>query len=53
MIIINNICIPDFIERKLYENIFTLLIGVLKDTLENANIKFLNQNIGFKITPEE
>ena len=50
---INNTYIPDFIERKLYENVFTLLIGVLKDTLENANIKFLNQNIGFKITPEE
>ena len=50
---INNTYIPDFIERKLYENIFTLLIGLLKDTLENANIKFLNQNIRFKITPEE
>ena len=50
---INNTYIPDFIERKLYENVFTLLIGVLKDTLENANIKILNQNIGFKISPEE
>ncbi len=49
----NNIYIPDFIERKLYENILKILVSVLTEVLENTNIKILNQNITFNITPHE
>lgn len=50
---INNSYIPDFIERKLYENVFTVIIGLLKETLENTSIKLLNQNITLNIEPDE
>ena len=44
--------IPDFIERKIYTNVFTILIGVMKEVVEDANINVLNQNIKIKMTPE-
>jgi hypothetical protein len=50
---INNSYIPDFIERKLYENVFTVIISLLKETLENTSIKLLNQNITLNIEPDE
>ena len=50
---INNSIIPDFIERKIYTNIFTILINVLKDVMEDTNISLLNQNITFKMTPND
>ena len=49
---INSNFIPDYIERRLYENIFTVIIGLLKEMLENSNINILNQNISLKLTPE-
>ena len=45
---INSSLIPDYIERKLYENVFTIFINLLKEMAENTNINLLNQNISFK-----
>jgi hypothetical protein len=49
---INSSLIPDYIERKIYENVFTIFIGLLKEVLENTNINLLNQNISLKINPQ-
>jgi len=45
---INNELIPDYVERKIYENIFNTLIKLMKEILENSSINFLNQNIKLK-----
>ena len=42
---INNELIPDYVERKIYENIFNPLIKLMKEILESSSINFLNQNI--------
>lgn len=45
--------IPDFIEKRLYRNILKILTGVLKDTIENAEVEVLGHRIKFSITPIE
>ena len=45
---INNELIPDYVERKIYENIFNTLIKLMKEILESSSINFLNQNIKLK-----
>ena len=47
---INSSLIPDYIERKIYENIFKVFIGLIKEILENTNFNLLNQNIKFTVT---
>lgn len=47
---INNSLIPDYVERKIYENVFKVFIGLMKEILENTNINLLNQNINFMVT---
>lgn len=44
---VNSSYIPDFVEKKLYTNVFTLLIGMMKEVLEDTSINFLNQKISF------
>lgn len=42
---INNSLIPDYIERQIYENIFTSIISLVKEILETTKISILNQEI--------
>ena len=46
---INSTLIPDFIERKIYTNIFNILINLLKELLESSKISILNQKITFML----
>ena len=39
---INSDLIPDFVEKKIYENVLTLAISLLKETLEKTKITILN-----------
>lgn len=48
---INSRMIPDYIEKKIYTNIFTVIIGLLKEVLEDTSINLLNQSITLKMTP--
>ena len=41
--------IPDFVEKKIYENVLTLAISLLKETLEKTKITILNQDITFNL----
>ena len=49
---INSVMIPDYIERKIYTNVFTVLISMVKEILEDTNINIFNQNIKFQMTPQ-
>lgn len=42
---INSTMIPDYIERKIYTNVFTILIGIMKEIIDDTSINILNQNI--------
>ena len=50
---INLDLIPDFVEKKIYENVLTLAISLLKETLEKTKITILNQDITFNIEPSK
>lgn len=36
---------PDFVEKKIYENVFTLLLGLLETNIEKTNIEILGHKI--------
>jgi hypothetical protein len=40
--------LPDFVERKIYSNIFNLLINLLDETARTAGIDVLGHRIEFK-----
>ena len=42
---VNSSIIPDYIEKKIYTNVFTILIGIMKEVLEDTKINIFNQNI--------
>ncbi len=48
---INSKLIPDFIEKKLYRNVLKIITGILKDTIENAEVTVLDHRIKFIIEP--
>jgi len=43
--------IPKCIEKHLYTSVIDILIGVIKETLENAEIIVLEHKIKFQVTP--
>ena len=48
---VNSSIIPDYLEKKIYTNVFTIFIGILKEIMEDTNINILNQKITFKMIP--
>jgi len=44
--------LPNFIEKTIYKNIFTILIGVINNLIDTTEIKFLNHNITLNIEPD-
>lgn len=44
--------LPDYVERQLYRNMFTILLEVIKHTTNTAEIKFLGHTMTFVITPD-
>jgi len=48
---VNSSLIPDYIEKKLYTNVFTILIGIMTEMLEDVSINLLNQTITLKMSP--
>ena len=45
----NNQYIPDFIEKKIYSNIFKTLFTTFYESLDNTKIEFFDNTISFKI----
>ena len=48
---VNSSIIPDYIEKKIYTNVFTILIGIMKEVLEDTKINIFNQSISLKMEP--
>jgi hypothetical protein len=44
--------VPDFIEKKIYENLLAIVINSIKDALEKSNIKLINHNVIIKVVPD-
>ena len=44
--------LPDFVERQLYRNIFSLLINVIENMLDTMNIQFMGHTITFDLKPQ-
>jgi hypothetical protein len=42
--------IPDFVEKRLYEKIFTMLLGVVEHALETSSANFMGHQIRFYLT---
>ena len=47
-----NSAIPDFIEKKIYKNVFKLIIKVMKSFTQSTKMSFLGQEISIKIDPK-
>jgi hypothetical protein len=45
--------LPDFVEKELYINILTIIFGLIKHSLEEFNIKFLDYNIKVSVSSNE
>ena len=43
-----NSVIPDYIEKKIYKNVFTLVLKLVRNITDSTSIKFLDQEL--KIT---
>ena len=44
---------PDYVERQLYRNIFTILIGLVENMLDNASIEIIGHKIKMSISQIE
>lgn len=44
-----NSMIPDYIEKKIYKNVFSLVLKLMKNFTESASISFLDQEITFNL----
>ena len=47
-----NSVIPDYIEKKIYKNVFMLMFKLMKKTTDSTKISFMNQEISLKFTPK-
>lgn len=46
-----NSIIPDYIEKRIYKNAFSLFIKIVKNVSETTSVKFLDQEITIDINP--
>jgi len=45
--------LPDFVEKQLYKNVFTILLGLLENILDTTSIKFLGHDLTFELNPSK
>jgi hypothetical protein len=48
---INIIYLPDIVERQIYINILTIILGIVNHSLDDINIKFLEHNLKMSFHP--
>lgn len=46
---INSAMIPDAVERAIYENVLTLVMGVLEEVTASANVEVLGHRLEMKL----
>lgn len=44
---------PDFVEEKIYKNIFTILVNLLDHLIDTTSIQLLGHEINFDFAPED
>ena len=44
-----NSIIPDYVEKKIYKNVFTLVLKLMKNFTDSASFSFLDQEITFNL----
>ena len=44
-----NSVIPDYIEKKIYKNVFTLVLKLVRNITDSTKISFLDQEISLKL----
>lgn len=45
--------LPDFVEKKIYENVFSITLNLLDDIMENIQINILNHKLVFDIQEQQ
>ena len=48
---VNNRYIPDALERRIYINLFKVIVGHMKHAASNTSVQFLGHELTFTITP--
>ena len=43
--------LPDFVEEKIYKNIFNISLGIIDKLLENINVEIIGHRITFDLSP--
>lgn len=49
---VNSAMIPDVVERAIYENVLTLVLGVLEEVAATASIEVLGHRIEMNLVPD-
>ena len=44
---------PDYVEKRIYKNIFTILINLLDNIVDTTSVKLLGHEIKFDFTPQQ
>lgn len=50
---INSELISNYVEKKIYDNVFIIAKNILKETLKKTKITILNQDITFNVQPSK
>ena len=45
--------LPDFVERKIYENVFTLILGLVETNIKETSIQILGHKIKLSLQEQE
>lgn len=50
---VNNACIPDHFERRMYASLLQVLVGNLKHACDTFELRFLNYKITIHVEPDQ
>lgn len=50
---INSRFVPDYVERSIYQNVLTLVVGIMERVVEGAEVQVLGHTITLQMRPTE
>jgi len=45
--------LPDFVEKRIYKNVFTILVNLLDHVVDSTSVKLLGHEINFDFAPDD
>lgn len=48
-----NSVIPDYIEKKIYKNVFTLILKLMRNVTDSTKINFLDQELSLTLNSKK